>query len=94
MVPAISTTLPPAQVQASWKAAQDFEAMALGEFLKPIFDTVDLSKSPLGGGEAEGQWKPMMVDALAKQIAAANGLGLARPVFIQMIHMQEAKDAP
>jgi Rod binding domain-containing protein len=93
MIPAITTTVPAAQVQQAWKAAQNFEAMTLSEFLKPMFDTVDLSKSPLGGGEAEQQWKPMMIDALAKQITAAGGIGLAQPVFTQIIRMQEAKDA-
>jgi flagellar protein FlgJ len=93
MIPPIDTKLPAAQVQQAWKAAQSFEAMTLSEFLKPMFDTVDLSKSVLGGGEAEQQWKPMMIDALAKQITAAGGIGLAKPVFTQMIHMQEAKDA-
>jgi flagellar protein FlgJ len=93
MIPPIDTKLPPAQVQAAWKTAQNFEAMTLSEFLKPMFDTVDLSKTPLGGGEAEQQWKPMMIDALAKQMTAAGGIGLAKPVFTQIIHMQEAKDA-
>ena len=93
MIPPIATTLPASQVQDAWKAAQSFEAMTLNEFLKPMFDTVDLSKSPLGGGEAEQQWKPMLIDALAKQITAAGGIGLAQPVFTQIIHMQEAKDA-
>ena len=52
--PAITTTLPPAQVQQAWKTAKSFEAMALNEFLKPMFDTVDTSSGPFGGGEAEG----------------------------------------
>ena len=93
MVPAITTTLAPAAIQKAWSAAQDFEAMALNEFLKPMFNTVDLSNSPMGGGSGEAQWKPMMIDAVAKQIAHSGGLGIARPVFTQMIHMQEAKDA-
>ena len=93
MVPAIPSTLSQDQLQKSWKAAQDFEAVALNEFLKPIFDTVDLSKSPMGGGEAEAQWKPMLVDALAKEITQAGGLGIAKPVFAQMIRMQEAREA-
>ncbi len=93
MIPAITTTLPLAEVQQSWKAAQNFEAMALNEFLKPMFDTVDLAATPFGGGEAEDQWNPMMIDALAKQIASAGGIGLAKPVFTQMVHMQEARDA-
>lgn len=92
MIPPITTTLPQAAVEKAWKAAQDFEAMALGQFLKPMFDTVDLSKSTLGGGDGEQQWQPMMVDAVAKQISHAGGLGIAQPVFVQMIHMQEAKD--
>ncbi len=89
--PAIRTSLPPASVARAWSAAQDFEAMALGQFLKPIFDTVDLSATPLGGGQGETAWKPMLVDALAKQIARAGGVGLAQPVFRQMIQMQEAR---
>jgi Rod binding domain-containing protein len=89
--PAITTTLPPETVQKVWKAAQDFEAVALNEFLKPMFNTVDLSSTPLGGGEAEQQWRPMLIDAVAKQIAHGAGLGIAQPVFRQMIQMQEAK---
>ncbi len=90
--PAIATTLSPAQVQKAWGAAQNFEAMAIDQFLTPMFNTIDLSKSAFGGGEAEAAWKPMLVDAIAKQIAKAGGLGLAQPVFAQMIHMQEAKE--
>ena len=89
--PAISTGLPPAQVQKAWSAAQDFEAMALNQFLAPMFDTVDLSGGPFGGGEGESQWKPMLIDAMAKKIAHAGGLGLAQPVFHKMIQMQEAR---
>ena len=93
MIPPITTTLPAAQVQQAWKTAQNFEAMTLSEFLKPMFDTVDLSETPLGGGAAEQQWKPMMIDALAKQITAAGGVGPGPAGVYQMIHMQEAKDA-
>jgi peptidoglycan hydrolase FlgJ len=74
-----------------WKTAQDFESMALGEFLKPMFATVDDKKNPFGGGDAEKTWKPMLVDAVAKQIAAAGGLGLAGPIHDAMLRMQEGK---
>ena len=90
-IPAVATALPPAAVRKAWSAAQDFEAMALDQFLSPMFDTVDTSGGPTGGGEAEQSWKPMMIDALAKQISHAGGLGIAQPVFQQMIHMQEAQ---
>jgi Rod binding domain-containing protein len=89
--PAITTTLPAATVQKAWSAAQDFEAMALNQFLAPMFDTVDMSAGPLGGGEGESAWKPMLIDALAKQITHGRGMGIAQPVFRQMIQMQEAR---
>lgn len=74
-----------------WKAAKDFEAMALGQFLAPMFDTVDTSKGPFGGGSGEAMWKPMLVQQMAQKIAAQGGMGLAVPVFNQMLRMQERK---
>jgi peptidoglycan hydrolase FlgJ len=73
------------------KAAQDFEAMALGELLQPMFDTVDTAHGPFGGGDGEAAWRPMLVQEMAKQIAAHGGLGLARPVYAAMLRMQETK---
>jgi flagellar protein FlgJ len=83
------TTLSPAKVAKTWKAAQDFEAMALDQFLSPIFNTVDMSKSPFGGGAGEETWKPMLVTEIARTIASHGGLGLAVPVFNQMLRQQE-----
>ena len=84
-----ASTLPPQQVAKIGKAAQEFEAMAIGQLLQPMFDTVDQSKGMFGGGAGEAQWKPMMVSTLAKHMAAHGGLGLAQPVMQQMIRMQE-----
>ena len=64
--------------------------MALNQFLAPMFDTIDTASGPFGGGQGETAWQPMMVDSIAKQLSQAGGLGLAQPVFRQMIHMQEA----
>jgi len=74
-----------------WKTARDFEAMALGEFLKPMFATVDSKNDSFTGGEAEKTWKPMLIDEIAKQIGASGGLGLAGPTHDAMLRMQEAK---
>ncbi len=84
-----ATTLPPAQVAAAEKGAQKFEAMALGALLEPMFDTMDATGGPFGGGQGEAAWRPMLVQAMAKQIAAAGGLGLAKPVLAQMLALQE-----
>jgi hypothetical protein len=47
------TALSPEQIEKTRKAAQDFEAMALGEMLQPMFSTVDTSKGLFGGGKGE-----------------------------------------
>ena len=78
----------------AWKAAQDFEAMALGALLQPMFDTIqigggDAGKGMFGGGSGEEMWRPMLTQAVAKQMAGHGGLGLAMPVFNQMLRMQE-----
>jgi Rod binding domain-containing protein len=90
-VPPNTSTLLPAQVAKLWQSAQDFEAMAIGQLLQPMFDTVDTAHSAFGGGEAEGAWRPMLVDAIGKQMAAHGGIGLAAPVFNVMLRTQEAK---
>ncbi len=89
----IGTTLPPEQVRKIERSAQEFEAMALGQLLTPMFDTVDESKGPFGGGSGEAAWKPMMVTEMAKSLAKQGSLGLTRPIMQQMIRMQEAAQA-
>jgi flagellar protein FlgJ len=87
--PLPASTLPPEKVAKIWQAAKDFEAMALGQLLAPMFATVDTAHSAFGGGEAEATWRPMLIDAIGKQMAAHGGLGLAAPVFAAMLHAQE-----
>ena len=86
-------TLPPEQRQKFEKAAQDFEAMAIGQLLSPMFQTIDHSKTMFGGGDGEQSWRPMWISALAKQMAANGGIGLAKPIMQQMLQMQENKNA-
>ena len=87
-----ATTLPSQQVAKIQQAAQDFEAMAIGQLLQPMFETVDQSKGMFGGGEGEQAWKPVLVSSIAKHMAANGGLGLAQPIMQQMIRMQEARN--
>jgi Rod binding domain-containing protein len=63
--------------------------MVIGQLLKPMFETVDNSKSPFSGGHGEQAFKPMIVDEMAKKIAAGGGFGLAQPIYAQMLRMQE-----
>ena len=71
------------------KAAQDFEAMAIGQMLEPMFDTVDTAKGLLGGGAGEENFKPMLITEMAKQVEQRGGLGLANGIYAQMLKMQE-----
>jgi peptidoglycan hydrolase FlgJ len=73
------------------KSARDFESMAIGQLLQPMFDTVNTAKNVFGGGSGEEAWKPMLVQEFAKQIAGHGGLGLAKPVYETMLRMQGAK---
>ena len=74
------------------QAAQDFEAQALSQLLAPAFATVQPGRGLFGGGAAEGQWQPMLLDAMAKRIARAGGLGLARPVLTEMLRIQASRE--
>jgi peptidoglycan hydrolase FlgJ len=83
------STLPPERTARLRKAAQDFEAMAIGQLLQPMFETVDTAHGAFGGGAGEEAWRPMLVDAIGKQMAANGGIGLAVPVFNAMLRAQE-----
>ena len=74
-----------------WKAAQDFETMAINQLLEPMFNTVDTSQGFFGGGAGEQNFRPMLVTEMAKAVEQRGGLGLATPVYEQMLKMQEKR---
>ena len=86
---AAASSLPPQQIAKTWRAAQDFEAMTLGQLLQPMFDANDQSNGLFGGGSGEEAWRPMLVNEMARKISSAGGLGLAGPIFAQMLRAQE-----
>ncbi|HEY5301962.1 MAG TPA: rod-binding protein [Acetobacteraceae bacterium] len=71
------------------KAATEFEAVAIGELLAPMFETADTAHGLFGGGEAEATWRPMMVQAIGRQMAAHGGLGLADSIYSALMRAQE-----
>lgn len=91
MLPIQREQAPTPELRKIAAAAQQFEAMALGQLLAPMFDTVNTSKGLFGGGDGEAAWKPMLVSELAKNVAAHGGLGLARPIMQQMLRLQETR---
>ena len=96
MAPAVLPPAPPVVAAASpamRRAAQEFEAQALAQLLAPAFATVDMSRSAFGGGAAEAQWRPMLLDAMAGAAArAGRGIGLADAVLRAMLRHQTDTD--
>ncbi len=66
------------------QAVRAFETPMLGLMLHPIFATADPSRSRFGGGAAEAQWRPMLVDAYAAATVRAGGFGIADLVLRQL----------
>jgi flagellar protein FlgJ len=81
----------PPTLPALRRAAQEFEGQALGALLAPMFEG-DSTRGPFGGGAAEAQWRPMLVDAIARDLSRAGGLGLADAVLREMIRLQSGRE--
>lgn len=81
---------PTANEAAAARTAQEFEAMALGALLQPMFEGLGKS-GPFSGGAGEEMWRPMLVHEFGRAIAASGGLGIADAVMRQMITMQEQR---
>jgi peptidoglycan hydrolase FlgJ len=76
--------------------AQAFEAQVLSQLLAPAFATVDMGRSAFGGGAAEEQWRPMLLDAMAGAAARSGrgGIGVAEAVLREMLRRQGNAAAP
>jgi flagellar protein FlgJ len=83
-------TAPPAMR----RAAEAFEAQALGQLLQPMFATLNPGHGAFGGGSAEAQWQPMLTDAIASSIARSGGLGIAGMVLREMLRIQSGAQTP
>lgn len=94
----ITMTMPQSAMQGSssmedktMKAARDFESMTINQMLQPMFQSDDDDKNMFSGGAGEKQFKPMIVEQIAKQMENNGGLGLTDAIDRQMLAMQEAK---
>ncbi|MFT8489419.1 rod-binding protein [Gluconobacter oxydans] len=73
------------------KSAQSFESMAINQMLQPMFATDDNSENMFSGGAGEKQFRPMLVEQIAKQMENNGGIGLTDAIDRQMLAMQEQK---
>lgn len=79
------------------EAAQEFEAVFIGEMLKPMFEGIE-TDNMFGGGKGEEVFRGMMITEYGKMIAQNGGIGLADHIKETMIQLQEqangASDMP
>lgn len=73
----------------AWRAAQDFEAVLLGQLSGLMLQTTPQDET-FGGGQGEEVWRGFMAEQMGKEMARGGGIGLATHVYDQMIRMQEA----
>jgi Rod binding domain-containing protein len=69
------------------KTAQAFESQFISAMLGEMFEGVNTS-APFGGGEGEQAFKSFLMDAMAKQMTKAGGIGVAASVQKEMLKMQ------
>src|SRR5262245_42198873 len=72
---------------AAAKAAQEFEAVFIGEMLSAMFEGVK-TDGPFGGGSGEEIFRSLMIDQYAKTIAGQGGFGLADQVKREILRLQ------
>lgn len=73
---------PPPTDQALRKVSQDLEAAFLTQMMKPM--GADESRTSMGGGIGEEQFSSFLVEAEAKAVAKAGGVGLAESIFASL----------
>ncbi len=88
--PGAASARTPAEIR---KTAENFEAAFLSSMLQPIFNQLP-TDGMFGGGQGEQAFKSFMVDAMARQMARAGGVGLSDPVARQMLIMQGMSPDP
>lgn len=69
------------------KAAEEFEALVLAQFLAPLFSSVE-TPGIAGGGPGDKAFAGLLQEEYAKAIAARGGFGIADQVKASLIALQ------
>jgi Rod binding domain-containing protein len=72
------------------QAAQQFEAVFLGEMFSHMFDGVKVDPM-FGGGQGEKMFRSMLVQEYGKEMAKGQGIGISSQLQSMMLKMQEAR---
>lgn len=84
-------TLSNARYPREAKAAREFEGAQLGALFQTMVDNLK-GDGPLGDGPAGGAFRSLLVDEMANATAARGGIGMAAPVYHQLLALQGLSD--
>ena len=87
---AVSTSpaLPSAANAHAEQKAQEFEALVLAQFLKPLFDTTNAPSLFGGDGPQQDAFSDLLHQHYADAIAERGGVGIADQVKATLINLQ------
>jgi Rod binding domain-containing protein len=69
------------------KAANEFEAMFIGQFLGSMFQGIGTNEL-MGGGQGETMFRSLLIEQYAQSVQKQGGFGLAASVKSQLMKLQ------
>jgi Rod binding domain-containing protein len=87
--PASGKTLDPKDVK---RTADDFETLFLEQMFNHMFNTIEVDKTT-GGGQGEETVRSLLVNAYAKNVVKAGGVGLSSSIARDILKIQEQANA-
>jgi len=75
-------------LEGARKAAQEFEAFVIGEFVEIMFQGTE-EDAMFGGGSGGDMFKSLLHREYANEIAKAGGFGIADSVTAELLRAQE-----
>ena len=79
---------PPVRDPKMWQAAQDFEAVMLGQMAKDMFGTRGAGDDKFNGGFAEETWRGVFAEEIGKDMSRRGGVGIAEAIYHEMVRRQ------
>lgn len=73
------------------QAARDFESAQLGALFQTMVEPLK-GDGPLGDGPGGGAFRSLLIDELASTTVARGGIGMAAPVYRQLLALQGLND--
>ncbi len=71
------------------KSSKEFEAVFMGQMLKPMFEEINFNPMSGDGNSAQSDtYKGMLVEQMGKSLANYSSIGLAEPVYRTLLEAQ------